>query len=109
MNIVCGNDIIELHRNDAPWLNTSSLGRIYHPSELATSTDQQRAGTFAVKEATIKALGLKAGSWLDIEIVRQKSGKPTVRVINKQNIVSIDCTISHDGEYLIATVVALLK
>ncbi|MBI2550573.1 holo-ACP synthase [Candidatus Woesearchaeota archaeon] len=74
--------------------------------------DLHIAGIFAAKEAVMKALSLKAGSWLNIEVANKKSGKPVVKLaknLSKGKIVSCDLSISHDGDYAMAVFVALVE
>jgi len=60
------------------------LRRIYTPAEQAycekyRNKFERYAGRFAVKEAAMKALGTgwrKGIRWVDIEVERQKGGKP---------------------------------
>ncbi len=115
MRIKAGSDLVYMpgFRN--------ALGRIkdkvFSPSELKNSkgsnTEQEHlAGIFAAKEAVIKALGLKPGCWLSIEIVNKKSGKPVIKLaesLSKSKMTSCDLSISHDGEYAVAFFVASLK
>lgn len=87
------------------------MDKIFSTSELAgTSTPASLAGRFAAKEAVIKALEMKAGDWLKIEIRKEKSGRPQVKLLElNKRIVSQDVSISHDGVYAMAVVVLLLK
>lgn len=86
------------------------LKKIFLESELSGGTDSTHlAGIFAGKEAVIKALSLDIGSWLNIRIYEQISGKPKVQFLdgkfknNKYNI-----SISHDNEYAVAIFSILL-
>lgn len=105
--ICCGTDIINLRRTDAPWLSGKLLPKLYHAVELAHSTNQQRAGTFGIKEAAIKAFGLQPGDWLRMTVIRLPTGKPSLAIEGFED-ASIDCSISHDGDYLVVMVVGLL-
>ncbi len=62
------------------------------------------AGTFAAKEAVMKALGLTpAPAWARrIEIVRSDRGAPIARVLGR----AIPISISHDGGFAIAVAAA---
>lgn len=87
------------------------LEKIFSSSELTgTASVESMAGMFAAKEAVIKALELKAGDWHKIEIVKNKSGRPEIRLrgINRE-IASRDISISHDKEYAIAFAVFLIS
>lgn len=68
------------------------------------------AGMFAAKEAVIKALGLGAGAWKKIEILKNSDGKPSVKIAGfDKEIISCDISISHDGGYAMAMAVFLLN
>jgi holo-[acyl-carrier protein] synthase len=73
------------------------------------------AGIWASKEAFSKAIGTgisKEFSFLDIEITKNKKGKPFVNILN-ENLYSklqnkkIDVSITHDGGFAIAAVIIL--
>jgi holo-[acyl-carrier protein] synthase len=88
-----GNDIIEIERIRKS-IDTHGLRLL---SKLFTTKEQDYclkhkdpvphfAGRFSAKEAVVKALGTGFGehaSWLDIEIVNDPSGKPSVHFSNK--------------------------
>jgi len=68
------------------------------------------AGFWAAKEAFSKALGTGIGkecSFLDIEILKNKKGKPyfSNKTLQKFNIKKADLSISHDGGFAIAAVI----
>lgn len=83
-----GNDIIEIERIRKS-IDTHGLRLL---SKLFTTIEQDYclkhkdpvphfAGRFSAKEAVVKALGTGFGehaSWLDIEIINNPSGKPSV-------------------------------
>src|SRR5260370_7483621 len=64
------------------------LKRIYTPSEREycerfKNKYERYAGRFAAKEAAMKALGTgwrRGGRWVDLEVVRETSGRPTLAV-----------------------------
>lgn len=72
-------------------------------------TDPPRhfAGTFAAKEAVVKALRLgHIGAWIRlIEITRDPSGAPTATVRGRRHPVAV--SISHEVDTAIAVAVAL--
>ena len=76
------------------------LERTFLASELGNRKIEHLAGIFAAKEAVIKALSMKAGSWLEIEITHSPVGQPCAKVGQK----NINVSISHAGDY--ATAVA---
>jgi len=99
--------------------------RIYTPSEIHTCAGHARAfaARWAAKEAVAKLLGVGIaglGSGADavpfrhIEVMRAHNGKPTVVLHQRAQLIaqrlclsSIDISISHDGDYAVASVVAL--
>ncbi|MGE5561566.1 MAG: holo-ACP synthase [Chloroflexota bacterium] len=94
------------------------LKRCFTPSERAyCGADAVRlAARFAAKEAVSKALGtgLRGLSWQDIEIENDAAGRPSVRLHGPaadraagQGIVRLEISLSHDGDYAIAFVVAV--
>lgn len=71
------------------------------------------AGFFAAKEAVSKAFGVGISKELnlkDIEILHSEKGAPYINSTNlnikvlmeKQNVIEIGLSISHDGEYTVA-------
>ena len=110
MQVRVGSDLVYMPRFK------NILGKIqdraFSPSEMKNLEVKHLAGLFAAKEAVIKALNLKAGSWLSIEIGSKKSGKPLVKLaqsLGKNKAVNYDLSISHDGKYALAVFVALVK
>jgi phosphopantetheine--protein transferase-like protein len=85
--------------------------KVFHPSELRNPDVKKLAGIFAVKEAAFKALGIPAGNWLEIEVRKLADGKPELLLsheITPKNLVSLDCSISHEGGFTVGAVIALL-
>lgn len=79
--------------------------RFFSPAELAYCAKakdraSRLAGTFAAKEAVMKALGLTpAVAWAGrIEITRSSDGKPAARVGD----VQVEVSISHDAGVALA-------
>jgi len=73
------------------------------------------AGIWASKEAFSKAIGTGIGkefSFLDIEILKNKKGKPFINILNpnlkeKLKNKQIDISITHDNGFAIAAVIIL--
>jgi phosphopantetheine--protein transferase-like protein len=80
------------------------LRRIFLASELKNTEISHLAGVFAAKEAVMKALGIKAGSWHKIEVSYDKKGKPKVWVLGK-GVKKCDLSIAHAGNYAVAVFV----
>ena len=59
----------------------------------------------------MKALSLSTKHWKDIVVNHDDGGKPTLAISHEisKKIQSMDVSISHDGEYAIAMVVAQMK
>jgi len=96
MIIGTGVDLAEVDRIQQA-LEDSRIGRrfrqrVFTEKEIAYCENKRRgkyesyAGRFAAKEAVMKALGRGWGSkvcWLDIEVVRARSGKPEIALHDK--------------------------
>lgn len=104
MNFKIGSDIVYVPRFKKAFLENRGhfLSNIFLPAEFKTDSHEHLAGIFAAKEATIKALGIKSGQWLEIEVRCKKTGKPYLRKFPLSKHFKHDLTISHDGEYAIA-------
>ena len=112
MKISVGNDIVNITRfRNKIMKNKKILENILLSSEMKNKEVKHLAGLFAAKEAITKALNLKVGKWLDIEILHDKYGKPKVNLSPdlSKKILDYSLSITHDGEYALATVVVLLK
>ncbi len=111
-----GNDIIEIER-----IRSSIDNHGYRLiSRLFTVKEQDYclkykdpiphfAGRFSAKEAVVKALGTGFGehaSWLDIEIINDKAGKPhvhfSVKLQERLKNTTVQISISHCQLYVTA-------
>lgn len=94
--------------------------RVFSASEIEYSESRKMsgrhfAGSFAVKEAFFKAIGSASEYSVrigDIEVLRDKYGKPYIALHGETKLAaeqieisSIHTSISHDGEYSAAVVV----
>ncbi len=119
-----GIDIVVCARIEHVWREhtTSFLNRIYTPAEqdycVNCKTPVVRlAGRWAAKEAVLKVLGTgwRAGiEFRDIETLPDPLGKPLVTLHNKTadlartlGIEHILMSISHAGEYAVASAIAV--
>ena len=93
------------------------LGRIYTPGEIdyCRGRPPNLAARFAAKEAAMKALGTgtRGVSWQDIEVTRQESGAPSLRLhgraqarARRLGVIQLSLSLSHSRDYAIAVVVA---
>ena len=114
-----GVDIAEIDRIRAVverW-GERFLRRIYTEGERAYCRKRppQLAARFAAKEAVMKALGTgtRGVGWKDIEVCREKSGAPTVRLHGRAmkraqtiGLAHFAISLSHSREHAIAFVIA---
>ena len=126
MNVKTGIDIIEVKRikQSIEKYTDSFLNRVFTNSEIEycearkTQKFQSYAGRFAAKEAIFKAVSEKLENkfsieWKDIEIINDENGRPFVNFYGKLKEIigdnyEIDVSISHIGEYAVASVVFLI-
>jgi len=76
---------------------------------------QSYAARFAAKEAAMKALGYGWGrhvGWLDIEVVRESDGRPTIRLYGKgaataaaAGVTRVHVALTHTRDIAVAQVV----
>lgn len=123
MKIVSGVDIVYLPRfkRSLKKGGENFLRRVFHETELRRHLlgEQRRhlegdvqhlAGSFAAKEAVMKALSFPPGSWHKIQIDHLASGAPIVKFTPPiPQISQNSLSISHDGSYVIAQFVAIIK
>jgi holo-[acyl-carrier protein] synthase len=122
MIVGLGVDITEVDRIEAAMARhgRAFLERLFTPSEIAYCEKHRHraerfAGRFAAKEAAMKALGTgwtQGVRWLDIEVVREPSGKPTLKlsgttrsIADRLGVKHIAVTITHDGNTALAQVI----
>lgn len=116
-----GSDIIEIYRiKQAVVKNSNFIEKAFTDGEQQMFNQRKNniqtiAANFAAKEAVVKALGTGfiGISLLEIEVLRDKKGKPIVSLKEKAlkqkkdlNIDYIHLTISHTKEYALAIAVA---
>jgi holo-[acyl-carrier protein] synthase len=118
-----GTDLIEIDRIERSYkrYGQSFLDRIYTPWEIEYCMRKKNyaeslAARFAAKEAGAKALGTGIShgvSWREFEVVRQRSGKPDLRlsgraaqIADRLGIRRLSLSVSHSRTMSIAVVVA---
>lgn len=122
MIVGLGVDITEVDRIEAAIRRhgRAFLQRIYTASEITycqkhRNQAERFAGRFAAKEAAMKALGTgwtRGVRWVDIEVVREPSGKPTLKlsgatraIADRLGVRNIAISITHSGNTAFAQVV----
>lgn len=110
-----GIDVISVSRieNMINKFGDKALKRYLNDNEIKLiKSPHTAAGFWAAKEAFSKALGTGIGeecSFLDIEIIKNKKGKPcfSSSTLEKFNLKQADVSISHDGGFAIAAVIIM--
>ena len=122
MIVGLGVDITEVDRIEAAIgrHGRAFLQRVFTPSEIVycekhRNRAERFAGRFAAKEAAMKALGTgwaRGVRWVDIEVVREPGGKPTLKlsgasreIANRLEVKHIALTITHTGNTALAQVI----
>ena len=86
MEVACGIDLVEVERlrSITPAIKARFVSRVFTTQEIEDSggRDDRLAARFAIKEATVKALGCGIGEvgWQDIETQLDENGKPVLRL-----------------------------
>ena len=126
MIIGTGVDLAEVDRIQAaledPRIGRRFRDRVFTKKEIAYCEKKRRgkyesyAGRFAAKEAVMKALGRGWGAkvrWLDIEVVRARSGKPDIALHDKAAQLAVELgirrwalSITHTKQHGLAYVIA---
>ena len=122
MIVGLGLDIAEIDRIEAAIARhgTPFIERLFTPGEVAycerhKNRFERYAARFAVKEAAMKALGTgwrHGVRWRDIEVTREASGKPTLRLegvarefADRLGVRNITVSITHSGNLALAQVI----
>jgi holo-[acyl-carrier protein] synthase len=122
MVIGIGTDMIEIARiaQSIDRFGDRFLHRIYTAQEIAycrrkKNSAESLAARFAAKEAAAKALGTgisRGIGWLDLEVVRQPSGKPTLQLSGRAaqrakqlGVATISLSLTHSKDTALAFVV----
>lgn len=121
MIVGSGIDLIEIERikQSVERYGQKFLNRIYTAAEQAyclrkRNSAESLAARFAAKEAGAKALGTgisRGVNWLEIEIVREPGGRPTLRlygraaeIATRMGVVHIALSITHTTDLSMASV-----
>ena len=111
-----GTDLVEVERVKKAYGRESFRKKVYTEQEqqLIAENAQRAAGNFAIKESVVKAFGTGFGkiSAIDIEVLREASGKPYVVLhgpakeqAETEHISQIYVSISNTKEHAIGYVV----
>ena len=117
-----GIDIVEISRFERfiRENNTMLFNRLFTEREQAYCASHKRSAQhyalrFAAKEAFVKALGtgIRDGiTWLDMEVTNDPSGKPELgltgrgaELFKSHGLARTLLSLSHDGNYAIASVI----
>jgi holo-[acyl-carrier protein] synthase len=122
MVIGVGTDLIEIARiaQTVDRFGDRFLQRVYTAQEIAyclrkKSSAESLAARFAAKEAAAKALGTGINhgiGWLDLEVVREPSGKPTLQLHGRAahlarqlGVATTSLSLTHGKDLALAFVV----
>ncbi|MFQ5989025.1 MAG: holo-ACP synthase [Candidatus Methylomirabilales bacterium] len=123
MILAVGTDLVSIPRMRAAIARYRDrlCRRLYTPQEVAESEGRpfpevHFASRFAAKEAVLKALGTGWGegvAWRDVEVVGVRGRPPEVRLTGRAQLVAhgrgihhLHLSLSHDGDYALAFVIA---
>lgn len=97
-----GTDIVKISRIEKSIKNDTFLQQVFTEREREyCKRAESFAGIFACKEAYFKSVGTGIKFPItDLEILHDDNGRPYINGIKNS-----DVSISHDGEYAIATVI----
>ena len=99
-----------------------ALDDVFTSEELAYcrrrgSSNEHLAARFAAKEAVLKAFGTGIGRrmrWTDVEIVKERSGRPSVRLhgevaawARRRGLADVDVSLSHSAGLAVAHAVSV--
>lgn len=107
----CGIDMLLDNRIKKSLENINFIKRIYHKSEIHNKDIKKLASIFALKEAVFKALDISSENWLKIEVSYSKTRRPLITLSNEikpNNLISLDCSVTHENGITQAIVIMLL-
>jgi holo-[acyl-carrier protein] synthase len=122
MIVGSGIDVVEIERIQAAMdrFGQRFLKRVFLDGEAAycrrkRNSAESFAARFAAKEAAAKALGTgmsQGVNWLEIEVVREPSGRPTIRFhgraaqrAERMGVVGSSLSLAHSTGLAVASVV----
>ena len=97
-----GVDIVHIPRVEKSLERETFIKKVFTQNEIAyCKRAESFAGIFAAKEAYFKAVGTGMQFPItDVEVLHDENRKPYLNSVENS-----DLSISHDGEYAIATVI----
>jgi holo-[acyl-carrier protein] synthase len=122
MIVGSGIDVVEIVRiqHSMNRFGQRFLDRVYRSGEQAyclrkKNSAESFAARFAAKEAAAKALGTGIShgvNWLEIEVVREPSGRPTLRfhgraeqIAQQLGVIRASLSLTHTEQLAVASVV----
>ncbi|MCG2726066.1 MAG: holo-ACP synthase [Elusimicrobia bacterium] len=108
-----GIDIVDIRRIKKAVETTSFLKRFFTPSEIkyclsGKNKFERIAARFAAKEAVIKATGLKKLALKDIALIKDKTGKPSIKINNEKYAgLNVLVSLSHTADYACASAIMI--
>lgn len=110
-NLAIGIDLISIKEFKKSMKTKTFLTKVFTRNESANRNPESLAGIFAAKEAVIKALALPSNFWQNIEIDKEKNGRPFLRLSPaiQEKIYDADLSITHQNGMAIAAVVAQIR
>lgn len=120
MIVKCGVDLVRSNRlsQQSAAIRARFIERVFTEIEQAQAqgNEETLSGIFAAKEAASKALGTGIGkvAWREIEVIHAPTGEPGIvlhgfaaEVAAAKGLRHWAVSISHDGGFAIANVVAV--
>jgi holo-[acyl-carrier protein] synthase len=109
-----GVDVVEVARLSLALERTPALlTRLFTEDEQRTERAESLAARFAAKEAVAKVLGAPGLAWVEAEVVREESGRPSLVLHGESaayaarlGIARWHLSLSHDAGIATAFVVA---
>ncbi len=113
MIVKTGIDIVDLRKfKESVTLGGEIfLDRLFSLAERENRSLESLAGYFAAKEAFIKATSevFQNIKFKDLVVNKNRDGKPSIFYPESIKIESLDISISHDGNYAVASCLIILK
>lgn len=114
MIVGIGVDLVDIGRFERALERTPRLAERLFTAAERLRPPRSLAARYAAKEALIKALGGSDGvHWTEIEVTPEESGRPwftltgsTADVVAERGISTLHLSMSHDGGFATAYVVA---